>query len=152
MHYLEKFYHSTATHSYLFGTAQNGRVIVYRVRLPLDGYYLIFNEKPTTASRQTVVKFRSTRAKVAYLESIATERIDLCTEEELKGKCRTRLNRYGKPYIENCGDCLEWLMAERYGVKQNEKTNLSHKEGGDIEIDGEPYQVKYEKGAITIGG
>lgn len=151
MDYITSFYQSTATHDYLFGTAQNGRIIVYRVRLPLDGYRIIFNEKPTTASRQMVIKFRSTRAKVAYLESLATERIDLCTEDELKSKCRTRLNRHGKPYTENCGECLEWLLAERYRVQQNAKANLSHKDGGDLEIGGIRYQVKYEKGAITIG-
>lgn len=151
MNILEAFYNSTATHNYIFGVAYNGRVYTYFVRgLDLDGYATIFNEKPTTAKRQTVIKYRSTKAKREWLDAHATKVIDFMSEENLKASCRTKINRHGKTYVENCGDCLEWLLAEYFGVNQNEKSNLKHTEGGDLVIDGISYQVKYEKGAITV--
>lgn len=149
--YLKAFYEKTSTHNYILGVAKAGRVKVYFVTLDLEGYQVIFNEKPTTASRQIVIKYRSTKAKREWLEAHATKIIDFISEENLKASCRTKINRNGRPYVENCGDCLEWLLAEYFGSKQNEKSNLKHTEGGDLVIDGISYQVKYEKGAITVG-
>ena len=148
--YLKAYFEQTATHNYILGVAKAGRVKAYFVTLDLDGYEIIFNEKPTTASRQTVIKYRSNKVKVAYLESKAVRVIDLMGEEELKNSRRTKINRKGKPYTENCGECFEWLLAEMFGGSQNEKSNLKHTEGGDLVIDGISYQVKYEKGAITV--
>jgi hypothetical protein len=147
---LEAFYNSTSTHNYIFGVAYNGRVKAYLVNLDLNGYAVMFNEKPTTASRQTVIKYRSTKAKREWLEVHATENFDLISEEELKTSCRQRINRHGKAYTENCGECFEWLLAEYFSVNQNEKSNLKHTDGGDLVINGIAYQVKYEKGAITV--
>jgi len=147
---LEKFYHATATHSYIFGADCGGTVRVYMVTLDIDGYGVIFNEKPTTAKRQMVIKYRSTRAKREWLEIHASKAFDLLTVEELKANCQERVNRYGETYTENCGDCLERLLAEYFGVPQNEKSNLKHTDGGDLVIDGIAYQVKYEKGGIAV--
>lgn len=147
---LEAFYHSTSTHNYVFGVAYNGRVKAYFVSLDLDGYATMFNEKPTTASRQTVIKYRSTKAKREWLEAHATASLDFISVEELKASCRQRLNRQGKAYTENCGECFEWLLAEYFGTSQNGKSNLKHTDGGDLVINGVAYQVKYEKGAITV--
>lgn len=147
---LEAFYNSTATHNYIFGVAYNGRVKAYLVSLDLNGYGVMFNEKPTTASRQTVIKYRSTKAKREWLEAHATASLDLMSIEELKASCRVKQNRHGKTYTENCGECFEWLLAEYFGTSQNEKSNLKHTDGGDLVINGIVYQVKYEKGAITV--
>lgn len=148
--YLINYYEQTATHNYIFGVLSGGRVKAYFVTLDLEGYGIIFNEKPTTASRQIVVKYRSNKAKIAYFESIAEKVIDLMSEEELKASCRSKINRYGKTYTENCGECFEWLLGEMLNGKQNAKSNLKHSEGGDLEINGKQWQVKYEKGAITV--
>lgn len=147
---LEAYYNATATHNYIFGVAYNGRVTAYLVSLDLDGYTVMFNEKPTTASRQTVIKYRSTATKRAWLKAHATATLDLVSIEELKASCRVKQNRYGKTYTENCGECFEWLLAKRFGTSQNGKSNLKHTDGGDLVIDGVSYQVKYEKGAITV--
>lgn len=150
MDYINDFYNATATHDYVFGVLRNGRVKAYFVTLDLDGYRIVFSEKPTMAQRQTVVKYRSNRAKIAYFETIATRVIDLMTVEELKAACRVKINRYGKPYTENCGECFEWLIAKFTNGTQNDKSNLKHTDGGDLVIDGKAWQVKYEKGAITV--
>ena len=147
---LQEFYNATATHYYIFGVAYRGRVKAYMVNLDVDGYAVMFNEKPTTASRQVVIKYRSTKAKREWLEAHATTSLDLMSIEDLKASCRTKTNRYGKTYTENCGECFEWLLAEHFGINQNAKSNLKHTDGGDLVIDGIAYQVKYEKGAITV--
>ena len=152
MDYIKQFYNTTATHNYIFGVLNNAtkRVTVYFVNLDLDGYRVLFNEKPTTAQRQTVIKFRSSKAKVAYLNKRAKRIEDFMSEAELKASRRTKTNRYGKAYQENCGEALEHMIAVKFGGKENTVSNLKHSDGGDIEIDGIQYQVKYEKGAITI--
>lgn len=152
MDYIANHYNKSGTHNYIFGVTRKGFVKAYAVTLDLNGMRLMFNEKPTTAHRQTVVKYRSTVAKVEYLESHAERVIEVCTEVELKSRCREKINKHGKTYTENCGECFEWLMAEMLGATQNEKSNLKFTEGGDLWIDGKSYQVKYEKGAITIEG
>ena len=152
MDLIQKFYQKTATHNYVFGVARNGRVTAYFVPLDLNGYYTVFNEKPTVAKRQTVIKYRSTQKKIAYFESVCVRKIDFISIEELKAKCRTKISREGKPYTENCGECFEWLLSVALNCEQNKKQNLKHMNGGDLIIDGIAYQVKYEKGAITVSG
>ena len=148
---IENYYNSAFTHYNIIGTARNGYVKAYLIKLDLDGYKIIFSDKPCTSKRQTVIKYRSTKEKVEYLTAHALQVIDLCTEEELKAKCRTFINKKGEERKENCGECFEWLMAQYFGVSQNEKSNLSYKDGGDIVVNGIPYQVKYEKSGIAVG-
>lgn len=148
---IENYYNTASTHYNIIGTARNGYVKAYLINLDLDGYKVIFSDKPCKSSRQIVIKYRSSKVKVNYLTSHALQIIDLCTEEELKAKCRTLINKKGEEYTENCGECFEWLMAEYFGVKQNDKSNLSYRDGGDIVINGIPYQVKYEKSGIAVG-
>ena len=150
MDYIANYYNNAFTHSYIFGVNENGKVKIYFITPTLDGFRLLFNEKPTTAKRQTVVKFRSTKVKREYLQQYATQVVDLCTIEALKNARRVRLKKDGTTYTENCGECLEWLIAERYGVKQNDKSNLSYTDGADLVIDGIGYQVKYEKSGIVV--
>jgi hypothetical protein len=147
-----EYYNRTATHNYVFGVARKGRVKAYFITLDREGYAIVFNEKPTEAKRQTVIKYRSTAQKVAYFESHAVKVVDLMSIEELKASCRHKVNRKGQTYTENCGECFEWLISEMCGGEQNAKANLKNTEGGDITVNGIQYQVKYEKGAITISG
>lgn len=148
---LQAFFENTSTHNYVLAVAKNGRVYAYFITLDLDGYGVIFNEKPTIAKNQVVIKYRSTSAKVEYLNAHASKMVDLMSIEELKASCRTKVNRKGKVYTENCGECFEWVIAQRFNGVQNTKSNLAHTNGGDLTIDGVQYQVKYEKGAITVG-
>jgi hypothetical protein len=127
-----------------------GNVEVYLIELSADGLALIFSDKPTYSKGQAVVKYRHSKAKRDYLIANAIDSFTLCSVDELKASCRVRTNRKGETYVENCGECFEWRMAERFGVKQNEKPNLSHKDGGDLIINGIAYQVKYERAGIAV--
>lgn len=148
---VEKYYNSASTHYNIIGAARDGYVKAYLIKLDLDGYKTIFSDKPCQSKRQTVIKYRSSKTKVEYLTAHALQIIDLCTEQELKDKCRTFINKKGEERKENCGECFEWLMAQYFGVSQNEKSNLTYREGGDMVINGIPYQVKYEKSGIAVG-
>ena len=145
---LERYYNSTATHRYIFGVLRGEKVTAYFVTLDLDGYRKIFNEKPTTAKRQIVIKYRSTAEKIRYFESIAEKVIEI---GEIKSLCRTKTNRHGQTYTENCGECFEWLLAEMLQTSQNEKSNIPHTQSGDLIWNGKPWQVKFEKGGISVG-
>ena len=152
MDYLKKYYQTTATHNYILGAVTGGKIRVYFITLDLNGYRTIFNEKPTQAKRQMVIKYRSTKAKLKYLESHATKKVDLMGTSDLEKLKRQKVNKYGKPYTENCGECFEWQIAQRFGGVQNKYTALKHTDGGDLVIDGVAWQVKYEKGAIMVEG
>ena len=148
--YLKNHFEQSATHNYIFGVEHNGKVSAYMIGLDYDGFKLMFSDKPTESKRCTIVKYRSSAKKISYLELNATQRIEIGSIEYLKAMRRTRVNRFGKEYVENCGECFEWLLAERFGVKQNEKANLKFTDGGDLEINGVSYQVKYERAGITV--
>lgn len=147
---LVKHWQSAYTHHYIIAVEWQSNVEAYLITLDLDGLCLLFSDKPTTAKRQTVIKYRSSKVKRNYLKAHAFDSFTLCTVEELKARCRTRINRKGEQYTENCGECFEWLIAERFGVKQNDKTNLSYTDGGDLIINGIAYQVKYERASIAV--
>lgn len=135
---------------FAMGAVNGGLVRVYLLRLDLHGLAVVFSDKPTQSKRQTVIKYRSTKVKRAWMESHALQAFDLCTLADLEKARRYKVNRKGETYQENCGECFEWLLAEHFGVSQNELSNLSHKDGGDIEIGGVPYQVKFERAGIVV--
>lgn len=147
---LVRHWETAYTHHYIIAVEWNGNVEVYLIRLGLDGLHIIFSDKPTYSKGQTVIKYRHSKAKRDYLIANAIDSFTLCTIEELKASCRIRTKKNGETYTENCGECFEWKMAERFGVKQNDKPNLSYKEGGDLIINGIHYQVKYERAGIAV--
>ena len=150
MDYMEKHFSKEATHWYIIGAEKGDTVRVYILEFTLQGMKLIFSDMPTTSKRQVVVKYRSTKAKRDWLEAHATEAFDLCSISALQEARRTRYNRKGEAYTENLGECFEWLIARRYGVKQNDAANLAFTAGGDLVINGVAYQVKYERAGIAV--
>jgi hypothetical protein len=147
---LNNYLQEAFTPYFAMGVVSGQLVRVYLLRLDLQGLAVVFSDKPTQSKRQTVIKYRSTKAKREWMESHALQAFDLCTLADLEKARRHRVNRKGETYQENCGECFEWLLAERFGVSQNEQANLSHRDGGDLEIGGIPYQVKFEKAGIVV--
>ena len=147
---LGKYLATAYTNRFIIGCEESGKVKAYLIELDVDGLCLLFSDKPTTAKRQMVIKYRSTKAKQTWLKANAIDSFELCSVDELKASCRVKTNRKGEQYIENCGECFEWLLAKWFAVEQNEKANLSHKDGGDLVINGIAYQVKYERAGIAV--
>lgn len=148
--YILRHWQTAYTHYYIIGVEWQGNVEVYLIELSVDGLALIFSDKPTYSKGQAVVKYRHSKAKRDYLIANAIDSFTLCTIDELKARCRTKVKKNGESYVENCGECFEWQMAERFGVKQNDKANLSYRDGGDLVINGIHYQVKYERAGIAV--
>ena len=98
-----------------------------------------------------MVRYVSNKKKVAYMESHCTLKVALCTVEEFENSRRIRVNKKGVEYMENRGEYFEYLVAKKFNAIQNDKANLKHTEGGDMEINGIPYQVKYESAGIATG-
>lgn len=147
---LIRHWETAYTHYYIIAVEWQGSVECYLIQLDLNGLHIIFSDKPTYSKGQTVIKYRHSKAKRDYLMANAIDSFVLCTVEELKAKCRIRTKKNGETYIENCGECFEWQMAELFGVKQNDKANLSYRDGGDLVINGIHYQVKYERAGIAV--
>jgi hypothetical protein len=85
------------------------------------------------------------------MEEHCLQKIELCDIETFENSRRIRVNKKGVEYMENRGEYFEYLVAEKFQVVQNEKSNLKHTDGGDIEINGVAYQVKYEGAGIATG-
>ena len=81
----------------------------------------------------------------------AGHKVALCDIETFEKSRRIKTNRKGIEYKENRGEYFEYLVAQKFNAIQNEKSNLKHTEGGDIEINGIPYQVKFEGAGIATG-
>lgn len=148
--YILRHWQTAYTHYYIIGVEWEGNVEVYLIKLSAEGLALIFSDKPTYSKGQTVVKYRHSKAKRDYLKANSIDSFTLCTIDELKARCRVKPKKNGETYTENCGECFEWQMAEWFRVKQNDKPNLSYKDGGDLIINGMHYQVKYERAGIAV--
>lgn len=148
---LKRYYLTTSTHNYIIGAPVDGRVIAYLVQLDLDGLGIIFSDAPTYSKEGfPVKKYRISKKKAAYLNAHASAIIDLCSVEELESSRRILPNKNGGTYKEDRGECFEWLMSLRLGTVQNDKQNLSHKDGGDFVANGVSYQVKYQGATIRL--
>lgn len=148
---LRSVYAESYTHHYIMGADDGEKVRAYFVDLSLEELAFLFSDKPTQSKRAVIVKYRSTKPKREMLKAKATRIVEIGSSEQLKAKRRIRVNRKGKQYKENCGECFEWLLAELFGAEQNEKANLKHTDGGDLVIEGIAYQVKYERAGIAVG-
>jgi hypothetical protein len=146
---MTKYFNSTFTHNYIIGVDRNGQIDIYFIELDLEGLRLMFNSLTTTRGHK-VYRYNSTKYKLEYLKQHATKHYILCDSETFTASRRTRINKKGKAYIENRGECFEYLVSEKFKVNQNALPNLSHKNGGDVIIDGIPYQVKFERSGIVV--
>lgn len=149
---LKEYYNTTYTHNYIMGNGHNKEGMVYAYLMPLTLAELeMFFTSVTDSRGYEVVRYASNKKKVAYMETHCTLKVALCTVEEFEKSRRIRVNKKGKEYMENRGEYFEYLVAQKFNAIQNEKSNLKHSEGGDLEINGVAYQVKYEGAGIATG-
>lgn len=146
---LENYCKTTYTHKYVMGAKENNKIVAYFVELEVEGLEKMFTAQ-TTSRGYKVVRYVSTKKKRAYLADHCEKRIELCTIEEFENSRRKKTSRLGNIYIENRGEYFEYLIAEKFNGIQNLVSNLKHTEGGDIEIQGIPYQVKFEGAGIYL--
>lgn len=149
---LKEYHETTYTHNYVMGNAHNKENMVYAYFMALNLEELEMMFSTVTDSRgYEVVRYMSNKKKVAYMESHCTLKIALCDIETFEKSRRIKINRKGVEYMENRGEYFEYLVAQKFNAIQNEKSNLKHTDGGDVEINGIAYQVKYEGAGIATG-
>lgn len=147
---LKEYHETTYTHKYVMGAKTKTSVRAYLMDFSLEELEMMF-ATVTDSRGYEVVRYVSNRKKIEYMETHCSMKIELCDIETFETTRRHKTNRKGVEYIENRGEYFEYLIAEHFNVTQNEKSNLKHTEGGDIEINGIAYQVKYEGAGIFTG-
>lgn len=136
-----KFYHSKAyTDNYILGYAYKG--VVYAARV--DGITAGSLEQITKLDKASskcgggyAVKYVPSKRVWDYITSIATDIQVVCSVEYLEQLYSTTKHNRGQIY--------ETLVCDVFNAVQDEITNKSFMDGGDIYIDGIAYQVKYTK-------
>lgn len=131
----------TATHSYIFGWAEQGVIVGYKV---MDAEKLLAWITTTdTASKKnggTVqLKFKPNKAQKLMIATEAVEVKIICTEEYFEN---IRANSTGKE--KNRGYIFERLACEAFELEQNTKSNAKATDCGDgRSADGIEYQIKF---------
>ena len=132
-----------ATHAYIFGYAVGGvvyaaRVMDARALLPI----LTYIDKASSKNGGTYsLKYRANMTTWAAVVSQAVEVKMVCTVEYLENlKANSKKNR---------GQLFEELVAKTFGGELETKSNLKFTEGGDMNLDGVAYQIKYTKATFT---
>lgn len=132
-----------ATHAYIFGYAVGGivyaaRVMDARALLPV----LTYVDKASSKNGGTYsLKYRANMTTWAAVVSQAVEVKMVCTVEYLENlKANSKKNR---------GQLFEELVAKTFGGELETKSNLKFTEGGDMNLDGVAYQIKYTKATFT---
>ena len=134
---------NTYTHSYVFGHAVSG--IVYAARV-MDGHGLLpfisYVDKASGKNGGTYsLKYRPNSKQWAMITAEAEEVKAICTVEyleNLKAGCR-----------KNRGQLFEELVAQAFGGELESRSNLTFVDGGDMNLNGVAYQVKYTKATFT---
>ena len=124
------------THMYIWGFEYKGNIYMAIT----DKSMLPFVCKLDMASRGAgyALRFCPTAEQKIFLLSKGAEVI--CSSEYFKTEVASS--------IYNNGEIFEKLVTEKFGQVW-EKDNLPYTEGGDIEIDGVAYQIKFQKATFT---
>lgn len=131
------------THSYIFGFSIGGMVYAARV---MDGRgllpFLTYVDKASGKNGGTYsLKYRPNGKQWAMVTAEAEEVKAICTVEYLENlKANSRKNR---------GQLFEELVAQAFGGELETKSNLKFTEGGDMNLNGVAYQIKYIKATFT---
>ena len=121
---------------YIVGTHERGVVYVHI----LDNFHFVEMSYVDKASKGAgyCLKYRQTKKTVEALRARATYSFPLCTEEHLVEVAKT----YSKKQT-NRGKAFEKLVTEYFGGVW-EDDHVPFWEDGDITIDGQAYQIKYD--------
>ena len=131
------------THSYVFGYAYKG--IVYAARV-MDARsllsFLTYVDKASGKNGGTYsLKYRPNSKQWLLVCAQAEEIKAICTAEYFENlKANSRKNR---------GQLFEELVAQAFGGELETKSNLKFTDGGDMNLNGVAYQIKYTKATFT---
>ena len=121
---------------YIVGTYEHGMVFAH----VLDGFHFVELAHLDQGSRGSgaCLKYRQTKKAVEIIRATATYSFPLCTLEMLEAVAKA----YGKQA--NRGKAFEKLVTEHFGQVW-EDDHIPFWEAGDIELNGQAYQIKYDR-------
>lgn len=131
------------THSYIFGHKVGNMVYAARV-LNADSLirFISYTDKASHKNGGTYsLKYRPNAKQWSIITTHAEEVKTICTVEYLENlKANSRKNR---------GQLFEELVAQAFGGELETKANLKFTEGGDMNLNGVAYQIKFDKATFT---
>lgn len=140
---VKKYLDAEYTHSYIFGNAVKG--VVYAARImdvrPLLPTLAYLDTASTKNGGTYSLKYRPNLRQWALITSAAIEIKTVCSLEYLEELFKnSRKNR---------GQLFEELVAQAFGGELETKSNLEFTNGGDMNLTGVAYQIKYTKATFT---
>ena len=128
---------------YIIGTHESGTVYAHICN---NFHFVDLAHADVTSAksgnRSTCLKYRQTSAKVLAIREHATVSFPLCSVDFLERVAKA----YGKR--PNRGKAFERIITEYFGQAW-EDDRLEWWLGGDIVLDGQAYQIKYDKCQFT---
>lgn len=124
-------------HNYIFGFEKDGEIFATTCTAEILPSICYLDR--ASRGQGSAIRFRPNREQKALLASQSTT-FRLCSAESLeKAKAESKYNR---------GEIFEKFVTEFFGQKWR-KDHIPFTEGGDIEVDGIAYQVKFAKATFT---
>lgn len=124
------------THSYIYGFYFQNKVWMVETDSDVNPYILTLDK--ASRGQGYSLRFKPTKAQKLVLMAKAPRLI--CSKEFFDAEVKS--SKYNK------GEIFEKMVAELYGQTW-EKDRVPFWEGGDLEINGKAYQVKFEKATFT---
>lgn len=130
-------YNSKAyTHNYIYGFYfQN---VVYMVETTAETMPYILKLDRASRGAGYALRFCPNKSQKTFL--LAKGATALCSKNFFEDAVKA--SKYNK------GEMFEKMVTEYFGQVW-EKDNIPFTEAGDIEVDGKPYQIKFEKATFT---
>ena len=124
------------THNYIFGFEYKGTI--YAVEAHAEDLPYILKLDRASRGAGYALRFAPTADQKVFL--LAKGAMVVCSSEYFKNEVENS--------IYNKGEIFEKIITERCGQTWV-KDNVPYTEGGDIEIEGTAYQIKFQKATFT---
>ena len=125
------------THNYIMGFTDRDNVYAIVCDASVLPYATILDKASRGAGYS--LRFKPNKAQKEYLKANGQMSI-LCSKAYFEDICNDS--------IYNRGEIFEKLVTEWYGLEWH-KDNVPYTDGGDIEVNGIAYQIKFEKATFT---
>lgn len=124
------------THNYIYGFYFENKVWMVITDSTINPYILTLDK--ASGGQGHSLRFKPTKTQKLVLMTKQPELI--CSKKFFETEVKN--SKY------NRGEIFEKMVSEMFGVKW-EKDRIPFWEGGDLEINGKAYQVKFEKATFT---
>lgn len=137
---IDRYNELSYTHNYIFGLAFNGNIYATFTDESVLPYVCCLDKASSKNGGGYSLRYKPNKTQKATLFANSEKTFIVCSVEYFNEMVET--TKYNK------GEIFEKLITEYFGMNW-EKDNVPFTEGGDIEINGKAFQIKYEKATFT---